>query len=163
MIVNISASDVSAMLLLEDIHFWVSKAADKDTHLRVPEVNKKNVTSISCVKVIFPKDAVIQCNSCRFVDKTSHIQLCDLGSIENRFPFLLSEVSGDCYHSWLVVEVILVYYLFEFIQIGCEDLLGVERLLIALIIDLEGYFVVFRNTLGRAEFLLCSKEWVLGG
>jgi hypothetical protein len=47
----------------------------------MPKINEQNVTCVSSVQVIFPEDSVIKGDSCRFIDKTSDVELCDFGSI----------------------------------------------------------------------------------
>ncbi len=73
MIVNISAADVAAMLLLEQIHLSAGETAEEKTQLRMSKVNEKHVSSIGGVKLIFSEDSIIQSNSSRLVDKSSHV------------------------------------------------------------------------------------------
>lgn len=73
MIVNISAADVAAVLLLKQIHLSAGETAEEKAQLRMSKVDKQHVSSICCVKLIFSKNSIIQSNSSRLVDKSSHV------------------------------------------------------------------------------------------
>lgn len=64
MVVNISATNVSAMLLLDNIHLAVSESTSKNTEFGVSEINKEHISWFCCMKLIFSEHTIIKSNCC---------------------------------------------------------------------------------------------------
>ena len=84
-----------------------------------------------------------------------------MGGVLKSFPLLLGEVGGNGYHCAFAVEVVFVHYQLHLVEVGCEDLFGVEGLGLALVFDIEGYFVAFGSAFAGAELFLGSEEGVV--
>lgn len=64
MVVNISAANVSAMFLLDNIHLAVSESTSKNTEFGVSKINKEHISGFCCMKLIFSEHTVIKSNGC---------------------------------------------------------------------------------------------------
>lgn len=73
LIVNVSASDVSAVILLEDVHFRVGETAEESAEFRVSEVNEEHVTSIGSIEIILSENSVVKSDSCRLIYKSNNV------------------------------------------------------------------------------------------
>ena len=59
MIIYISASDVSVVILLKDVHFGVSETTDKNTKFGMTKINEHYVSCIGCIQIIFPENSIV--------------------------------------------------------------------------------------------------------
>ncbi len=64
MIVDISATNVSAVFLFNNIHLAVSESTSKDTEFGVSEIDKEHISGFCCMKLIFSEHTVIKSNGC---------------------------------------------------------------------------------------------------
>ena len=62
--VDISAANVSAMFLLNNIHLTVSESASKDAKFGMSEVNEEHISRFCCMKLIFSEHTIIKSNGC---------------------------------------------------------------------------------------------------
>ena len=60
MVVYVSAADVPAVLLLEDVHLSAGEAAEKDAQFGMPEINEEHISSILGVKIFLSENSVVQ-------------------------------------------------------------------------------------------------------
>jgi len=60
MIVDISATYMTTMFLLKNVHFSTSEAAKEETELRMSKVNEKHISSSISIEFIFSENAIIQ-------------------------------------------------------------------------------------------------------
>ncbi len=124
-VVNISAADVPTVFLLEHIHLAVGKPAGKDAELRVPKVNKEDVSGVSGMELILPEHSIIKGNGGWLIEQPGNIELCNFGSIIDCFSLLLCEISRDGQDGRFVLEVILLENELELVEVSCEHLLRV--------------------------------------
>lgn len=108
MVIYVSTTDVATVLLVEDIHLSICETTGKDTKFGVSKINKKNVSSISSIKIGLSKHTIIQSYSCRLINQPSNSQLSNFSSIQNSFSLKLSEKGRNSDDCTLIIEVILL-------------------------------------------------------
>ena len=60
MIVYVSAADVSAVFLLEDVHLTTGETAEEDTQFGMAEIDEEHISGILGMKIFFPENTVVQ-------------------------------------------------------------------------------------------------------
>ena len=73
----------------------------------------------------------------------------------------MGEVGWHCDNCRLVVEVVLLDYQLQLVQICCEDLDWLKGLRLPLVFNLEGNLVALGHAFGRTELFFASEEGVL--
>ena len=73
----------------------------------------------------------------------------------------MGEIGRHCHDSALILELVDCKDVFEFVDVGRKHLLWVKCFGLALILDLEGNFVILVDASSRAESLFLAKEGIV--
>ena len=107
MIIDVSATDVSAVFLLENVHLSTGETAQENTQFRMSKIDEKNISCVISIEFTLSEDTIIKSNSGRLIEKSCDSQLCYFSCIEKCFSLLLIEVGGNCNYCGFAIEVVL--------------------------------------------------------